>query len=167
MGKVGFCLRHQLSCYEKEDPPPTWVRPVSITLLLDMHQQALRRSDAATHSAELALVDFFFLLQPGEYCQGDVDSRSAPFRLRDVLFFVIPHKYTTMDAPSHILRSETFVSLRFNDQKNGIKGESLGHATTTHNVPDPVKLLTTIVIRLRAAGENADTPLTHSNSSGN
>ena len=71
-----------------------------------------------------------------------------------------------MDAPAHILHSATFVSLRFNDQKNGIKGESLGHGTTTHDVADPVKLLATIFLRLRAAGANADTPLAHSNSSG-
>ena len=166
MGKVDFRLRRQLTCYEKEDPPPTRVRPVPITLLLDMHTRALRKSDVATHIAELALVAFFFLLRPGEYCQGDVDSRSAPFRLRDVSFFVGPRRYAAMDAPAHILRSATFVSLRFNDQKNGVKGESLGHGTTAHSIADPVKLLASIVLRLRAAGANAETPLAHSNSSG-
>ena len=62
IGKVNFRLRRQLSCYEKEDPPPTRVCPVPITLLLDMHKRALRTSDVATHIAELALVAFFFLL---------------------------------------------------------------------------------------------------------
>ena len=41
MGKVDFRLRRQLTCYEKEDPPPTRVRPVPITLLLDMHKRSL------------------------------------------------------------------------------------------------------------------------------
>ena len=75
-----------------------------------------------------------------------------------------PRLYTTIDAPAHILCSATFVSLWFNDQKNGIKGKSLGHGTTADPVADPFKLLTNIVLRLRAAGANAYTPLAHSNS---
>ena len=74
--------------------------------------------------------------------------------------------YAAIDAPAHILRSVTFVSLQFNDQKNGIKGESLGRGTTTYPVADPVKLLANIMLRLCATGANMDTPLAHSNSTG-
>ena len=76
LGKLDFRLRRQLAKYQKDDPAPTRVRPIPLTLLLHLHKRATIRGEIQQHIADLALLAFFFLLRPGEYCKGGPDNRS-------------------------------------------------------------------------------------------
>ena len=159
VGNIDFRLRRQLAKYQNDDPAPTRVRPIPLTLLLHLHKRATIRGEIQQHIADLALLAFFFLLHPGEYCKGGPDNRSAPFRIRDVTFFVGPRRYNAATAPDHILDAADFVSLTFNDQKNGIKGEAMGHGTTEHPVADPVRIAARLIRRLRRGNATADTAI--------
>jgi hypothetical protein len=67
----------------------------------------------------------FFLLRPGEYTKPASDSH--PFRLADVKLWVDNAPLDIFLAPQHTLLASTFVSLTFSTQKNGTRGEVIGH----------------------------------------
>ena len=159
VGAVDFRIRRQLAKYANEDPAPTRVRPVLLTLLLHIHERARKQSERAQHIADLCLLAFFFLLRPGEYCRGGTDTQSAPFRIRDVNFFVGHVRHNAATATASVMSTADYVSLTFSDQKNGVKGEAIGHGRASHGVADPISILAAIVTRLRHQGASPDTAL--------
>ena len=109
--------------------------------------------------ADLAWVAFFFLLRPGEYCAGDTDTVTTPFNLRDIQFFVGNQPFQATTASSATCAAATFLSLLFTTQKNGVKGESIGHVATGNPRACAVAAIWCRVAHLRKHGATPDTHL--------
>lgn len=113
-------------------------------------------------NADMAIIGFFFLCRPGEYVEAtDPDSKSAPFRLCDVEFYIGGRLLKAATAPLDLIERATFVHLIYTNQKNGVRGEKIGHGANPAN-PEygcPVKAVVRRVVSLRLAQASATTPL--------
>eukprot|EP00980_Cylindrotheca_fusiformis_P029294 scaffold22879_cov191-Cylindrotheca_fusiformis.AAC.4 len=114
-------------------------------------------SPAAQCTADMLCLAFFFLLRPGEYTGRRSDS--APFRLADVTFYVGGLRLETSSAPLPQLLSATFVTLEFTTQKNGVRGEVIGHGLSTHPHFCPVRSAARRVAHLRSHAASPTMPL--------
>ena len=129
LGNIDFWLGQQLPTYARQDPPPTRVRPTPVSILqaLDAaYQGSTNRQQAIIN---LAWITFFFLLRPGEYCRGGVNTADHFFLLQDLQFFNGQNPFNLASASASLAtraRSD-LVRLIFTTQKNGVKGESIGH----------------------------------------
>ena len=123
-------------------------------------ESAAKNGSPRDHAiADLSWIAFFFLLRPGEYCAGGTKTVTTPFTLRDIQFFVgnQPFQATTASAPT--CAAATFGSLLFTTQKNGVKGESIGHGATGHPRACAVATIRRRVAHLRQHGATPDTHL--------
>ena len=84
-------------------------------------------------------IGFFFLLRPGEYAISP--SESTPFELKDVQLFFGQSKLDLATASDAALLSATFGSLTFDKQKNGVRGEVIGHGPSGNPALCPVRAL--------------------------
>ena len=160
MGAIDFRLGRQHATYKKEDPAPVRVRPLPVSILHCMESVANIGSPRDKAITDLAWIDFFFLLQPGEYCAGETDTVSTPFNLRNIQFFVVDQPTQATTASATTCDTSTFVSLLFTTQKNGVKGESIGHGATGHPHACAVAAIRRCVLRLGQHGATPDTHLT-------
>jgi hypothetical protein len=162
LGKTDFRLYRQFRTYSKQDPPPTRVRPVPLQLLVHQHA-SVEHLPAATDRqkavADLAIMAFFFLLRPGEYCKSGDDTESHPFRLRDVTFSIGTADFNAATAPLERIQQADYAALYFTTQKNGVRGEAIGHGASGHAVACPLRVLRRRVLYLRSRGAPPDTPL--------
>ena len=105
----------------------------------------------------MIIIAFFFLLHPGEYTGTKSDS--SPFRLSDVTFSVGRTVFDTSTATNNDLAAAIFVILTFTTQKNGVRGEKIGHGATGDPLLCPKEALRRRVMHLRQHDTPADTPL--------
>ena len=119
-----------------EDDPSTRAYPANLTILrglldaLDIHHAEHGTLNA--HIVDLIIVAYYWLLRPGEYLLGaaeDEDIRSQAFCFRDIPLTIDGH---VTDGPTTPLNEElvqriAHATLRFSDQKNGVRGEQVGH----------------------------------------
>jgi hypothetical protein len=162
IGKTDFRLYRQFRLYNKQDPPPSRVRPVPLQLLIHIHDTVTQLPAATARQsaiADLALMAFFFLLRPGEYCKSGPDTESHPFRLRDVTFSIGESNHNAATAPLDRIRAADYVALYFTTQKNGVRGEAIGHGASGHAFACPLGVIRRRVLYLRALGAPPDTPL--------
>ena len=115
------------------------------------------------HVVDLAIVAFFFLLRPGEYCYtGEKDTRSSPFLFQDIYLTIGGKVYCGPTAPlndQNDVSRITYAVLQFRDQKNAVRGEQVGHAATSDPFYCPAKALGRICLRLLQSNAAADTPI--------
>jgi len=117
---------------------------------------ALHGDDISLAVADLGYMAFFWLLRPGEYCSS---SDSHPFRLQDVQLFINSVRIDPLTCDPAGLARVTFVTLTFTTQKNGIRGEIIGHARSHHHHACPVISVLSRVRYLRFHNAPPDTPL--------
>jgi hypothetical protein len=151
-------ITRQLKAYAKDDTPPVRVKPLPIMVLHTASHLALRAGD----DTSLALLDlmwiaFFFLLRPGEYLQPAPDSH--PIRLQDVRLWSHSNHLDISTCDPQQLLSATFVSITFDRQKNGRRGEPIGHGTSGHPTACPVLAVARRVRYLRTYNAPLNTPL--------
>ena len=153
-GEVDFRLSRQFRAYAREDPPPNRVKPIPISLIRHIANQAREGHAAEASIADMIILGFFFLLRPGEYTGSNNDD--TPFRLNDVQLFIgnqrMPHN-------DHRLHTATSVSLTFTTQKNGVRGEVVNHGTSGHPWLCPVQAAARRISRLVAHQVPPDTVL--------
>ena len=113
----------------------------------------------ATAAADTLTVGFFYLLRPGEYLGNPNDLTDDLFRLRDLSLWVGSRALDHLTCPLPKLRSATFASLTFTRQKNGVRGEKIGHGRSGHPHLCPVLCLVARVIALRELHALPATPL--------
>ena len=128
MGRLGFRLGRQLASYQKEDSPPTRVRRLSISVIQALDTSTQGTTPRNIGISNLTWVAFLILLLICEYCKGGTDTAHHPFRLKDVQFFIGQHTYNAVTASNAVLDQTEFFILLFTTQKNGLKGESIGHS---------------------------------------
>jgi hypothetical protein len=73
------------------------------------------------------LCALLFLLRPGEYAGTPRTARDDLFRLRDVALWAADMPIDPLTCPLAALNTVTFLSLTFTTQKNGVRGERVGH----------------------------------------
>ena len=158
-GRLHFVLYRQLRSYTRSDPAPARVKPIPTRVLYNVFERYI--SGTAEHHciADLVWVAFFFLMRPGEYCDAGQNNDSTPFRLCDVVFRTGQTTHHTFNTPISILSHSTHVALTFSNQKNGVKGESIGHSATSHATACPVRRIAHRVAYLRARGASHTSPL--------
>ena len=100
---------------------------------------------------------FFFLLRPGEYVVSQAES--SPFQVKDVQLHLGARRLNLETASEAELRSATFASLTFDKQKNSVRGEVIGQATSGDPNLCPVRALARRILHLRHHNAPADTPL--------
>jgi len=127
-------LKGVLNFFLNEDPAPGQVAPCCLTILMALIQVLQDHPNRAFADAiiDLTCLAYFFLCRPGEYVKSAANDqgRSSPFRLQDVLFGT-PRQNNLNAAICSLydVRQRTFVALVFTNQKNCVRGETVGHRT--------------------------------------
>ena len=156
--KIDHRLQRMWRCYAKKDPPPDRVKPVPLQVLRHINTIALASNDATIMAtADMITLAFFFLLRPGEYTDSASDSK--PFHLQDVQLSVGAQRLNTNTATDAQLRTATFVTLTFTEQKNGVRGEVIGLGRSGNPNLCPVNALTRRILHLRQHNAAPNTPL--------
>ena len=84
-GKIDGRLQLQFHCYSRQDPPPSWVKPILVQVLRHLVCVAAASNDQDLQAvADMIIIAFFLLLRPGEYTGTKYDR--SQFRLSDVTF---------------------------------------------------------------------------------
>ena len=151
----------------KEDAPASRVYPCNITIIqqlqavLDTSHHMYGRLNA--HAIDLIIVAFFWLLRPAEYLDTSTPgARSQAFCFRDIYLTIDGKVYCAPDAPLNdptSLERLTQSALRFGDQKNAVRGETVGHATTSDPFFCPSKALFRLARHLHQHDASPDTPI--------
>ena len=151
-------LSHQLRSYAKADPPPSRVQPAPLQLIQQLQTHAVTAWTKAV--CDMSLIGFFFLCRPGEYTYpSDADTRSSPFCLQDVSFYSGALHLPAATTPAYALHAATSVYLTFTDQKNGVRGERVGHTRSGDSFACPVLAILRRVLHLRSHNAPSTTPL--------
>ena len=161
--KLAPRIKGLLKFFDNEDPPASRIWPVCLTILRQL-EVTLRSEPPERAGAilDLCILAFFFLCRPGEYAlstKTDV-GRSSPFRLQDIHFSTPDrHRANAATCPLHDVKDSDFVSLTYTDQKNAVRGETIGHHTNKNSIFNPVAALRRRVLHLRANNAPPDTPV--------
>jgi hypothetical protein len=163
-GKLDLRLTRQLKGFGKTDPQPTRVKPAPFALLAHMQQEATTTGgQRAAAVSDMSLIGFFFLCRPGEHVQTtaarDPGARCSPFRLRNVVFFQGARRLDACTAPLTDIHTADHVQLTYEDQKNAVRAEAVGHGESLHATACPVRTLVRRVTHLRTHHAADDTPL--------
>jgi hypothetical protein len=139
--KIDFCLQRTLAAWKLTDPVPLRVKPIPISVIRRIATLATENTgdDTSRAAADMVIIAFFFLLQPGEY----TDNETNPFCLTDTQLFIGNTRRTLLTAPAEELRQARFASLTFTSQKNGVQGEVIGLTCLS----DPFLCLVKAIIR--------------------
>ena len=157
-GNLDGRLQLQFRCYSWQDPPPSQVTPIPVQVLRRLACIAAASRDPELQAiADTIIIAFFFLLCPWEYTGTKSDS--LPFQLSDVTFSIGRTVFDTSTANDDDLAAATFVILTFTTQKNGVRGEEIGHGATGDPLLCPKEALRRRVIHLRQHDAPANTPL--------
>ena len=161
-GELDFRLQALFRLWKKsEDRPPTRVKPLPLVVLCGAHFDAMAPSlDLCILSAgDCLLLAYFFLLRPGEYSGLPVTAADDLFRIQDVGIWIGHRCLDPLHSPPDDLLATTFVTLTFTLQKNGVRGETLGHGQSGHPTLCPVAVISRRLLHLCAAGATPRTPI--------
>lgn len=159
-GVVDLRLSTLYQAWRKADAPPTRVKPLPLGIV----RGAVRLAHAAATPVALAAADcltiaFYFLLRPGEYAGSPRTAADDLFRFQDVGLWIGGRQLSLADCPLADLHAATFGTLMFTSQKNGIRGETIGHARSGHPTLCPVLCLASRVLYLRTHRAGPTVPL--------
>ena len=136
----------------REDDPQKRSYPVNVRILRKLRDArrdgAFREMD--DHTIDLLIVGFFWLLRPCEYLDTQcVESRTQAFRLKHIILVLDGKVYNASRTSLNDLMTKivTSASLEFDDQKNAVRGETIGHKATSDPIFCPAKALQRIALR--------------------
>jgi len=156
-GQIDIRLSRLLSSYNKQDNPPTRVKPIPLSVL----QHAVRCARALNTPCHHALADmitlgFYFLLRPGEYANTS-NPESYPFRMCDVHLFGNGARMSTQQLAAGSIPN--FVALEFTNQKNGVRGELIGLGPSGDPSFCPIQAVRHRLLALHFSDAPPETPL--------
>jgi len=155
--QTDFRLYRQLRYYSKQDPPSSRVKPLPLSVLHNVREMAQLHNDAISLAvADLSYIAYFWLLRPGEYCSS---SESHPFRLCDTQLFIGNVRISPITCDLADLDRVSFVTLTFTTQKNGVRGEIIGHGRSHHPFACPVITIASRIRYLRLQNAPDEAPL--------
>ena len=167
-GRMDFRLAALYRSWARVDPPPSRVKPLPMSLLAYVVTLAHHENTAASLAAATILIlGYFFLLRPGKYLGKPRRELSDDlFRLSDLSMWVGARAIDPRTCPLSDLQAATFATLTFTRQKNGVRGEKIGHGRSGHPHICPVLCLVARVAALRQLHAPPDTPLNAFGSAG-
>ena len=149
-GDLDFRLPSLRRAWKKADAPPARIKPLP---LQSVHAAVCLATTAATplslSAGDCLVVGLYFLLRPGEFAGVPRHQSTDLFRLQDVGLWVGTRKLDVLFCPLSELLSTTFATLTFTSQKNGVRGETIGHSRSGHPSLCPVLCLVSRVTYLR------------------
>ena len=120
----------------------------------------LENSALAAAEANTLIIGYFYLLRLGEYLGGPDPILDDFFRFRNLAMWVGARAIASLTCPTIAdRRAATFATLTFTRQKNGIRGEKVGHGRSGHPQICPVLCLVERVRALRSISVPPSTPL--------
>ena len=161
-GNLDLRLKRLLAGFRRSDPPPRRVKPVPLTILQHAVDKVMDEpipSQARLAAVDMLIIGFYFLMRPGEHCYTTATDSSHPFLVRDMELFCGANRLDLATASRETLRSATFVKLTFTTQKNGVRGERIGHARSGHLRFCPVAALVRRLWHHRSYGSPSHMPL--------
>jgi hypothetical protein len=156
-GKHEFHLGRLFAAYAKKDGPPVHVKPVPIQVI--QHTLALATTSPSADNlamANMILIAFFFLMQPGEQT---VTKDNTPFKLHNIQLHVGAHRYNATTIPLHLLPSASFVTYTYDTQKNQLHNKATGLGHSSIGGCCPLAATAQQVQYLREHNAPPDTPL--------
>jgi hypothetical protein len=155
---IDFRLQRQLRSYSKEDPPPTRVKPIPVSVITQTLALAYATSSPGSHAiGDMTSLGFFFLLRPGEYTISPAES--TPFRIQDVSLRLAGQRLNLSTAPDTDILNADFVTLEFDTQKSGVRGEVVGLGRSGNPHLCPVLATARRIVHLRANNAPPSQPL--------
>ena len=146
--------------YRDEDPAPRAEHAIPNTTLRWLANEFRDASVRDATTASLIILAFFFLLRVGEYTPNTRNKkrkkRTIPLRKCDInlLRDGVP---LDRDAPLEVLLSATGCTICLENQKNGVKNQTLYHDRSGDPSLCPVRSMAHLVYQLRH--KPVDTPL--------
>jgi hypothetical protein len=145
---IDFRLQRQLRSYSKEDPPPTRVKPLPVSVITQTLMVAYATPYPGNHAiGDMISLAFFFLLRPGEYTISPAES--TPFRFCDVSLKLAGQPLNLSTAPATDITNADFVTLEFDTQKSGVRGEVVGLGRSGNPHLCPVSAVARRILHLR------------------
>ena len=159
-----FCLKTLFKAWADEDPAPSRVWPVNITILRALVASLSQATNQLRAQAilDLCTLAFYFLCRPREYALSPATDRgrSKPFHLADTTFSSPTIQRIPANAGSwNDVQHGTHVSLTYTDQKNCTRGEALGHGISGDATLCPVRAIQRRVHHLLHHHASSDCPL--------
>jgi hypothetical protein len=158
-GDLDYRLQALLQAWRRQDPPPLRVKPLPPSIIRLALTGLLHPCAASMATADCLVVAFYFLLRPGEYAGTPSLSSDDLFRVGDVGLWIGHRRLDPLTSPPADLLASTFVTLTFTNQKNGVRGETIGHARSGHPTLCPVARIVARLLHLRQHGATASSPL--------
>jgi hypothetical protein len=145
-------IRSLFRAYDNLDPPPNRQKAITPRLL-----RRLYASSGASHPllcdcapaivADLIIGAWFFAMRSCEYTQTPVPGRTLIICLAGVIFR--DHRRRVIAQGNPLIVDAEYVTLIFEDQKNGTKRDARTQRRTNHKILCPVVRWGTIVLRIR------------------
>jgi hypothetical protein len=155
--KLVYRLAQQLRGYARDDEPAERVKPVPLAIVRLPRTAA--RSSKEHAIADMCIIGFFFLCRPGEFVATNSLSLSRPFRLDDVQFLVQQRWYPATTIPLATLAAARSATIRYDNQKNTVRGQAITMGATGDPHICPVRTLARRTEHLRKHNAAADTPI--------
>ena len=157
-----------LKAMADEDAPSSRAYPANVTHLRGLHTvlhvDHPELGVLNAHIIDLIIVAFWWLLRPAEYLHSTTpEARSQAFTFGHIHLTMAGKVYPAPTAPLNDsnISSIEFSSLEFDDQKNAVRGEQVGHKPTNDPLLCPCKALGRICLRLQQAKATPKTPIHH------
>ena len=132
-----------LKTFRDEDPAPQPKLALPVHAIRTTCTVYSRENTSISHAiSDLIIVAFFFLLRVGEYTfpKGTRRKRTTQFRIQDVTFFKGSHTISSRASLAQLLKA-TSAKLTIDRQKNGVRGATVHHHSTSAHMFCPVKAL--------------------------
>jgi hypothetical protein len=161
-GHLDLRLTRLTAGMRRQDPPARRVKPIPIPIL---HHAVSKIMDdpnpipALQAAADMLTIGYYFLMRPGEHCHCTTVDASHPFLIQDIELYCGSEHLNCRTATLYTLQSATFVKLTFTTQKNGVRGERIGHGRSGHLQFCPVLAIVRRLWHHRCHGSPAFTPL--------
>ena len=124
-------MRSLFRAFDNIDPPPNRQKAITPRFLRALHKLggAGIRPNTYDHTVDMIIGAFFFAMRSCEYCIPTTPGRTKTLCLRHLVFRdkrmqVIPHTHPRLE------RVAEYVTVTFEDQKNGIKMDSRSQRRT-------------------------------------
>lgn len=148
-------IRRLFTALDNTDPPKKRQKAVTPKFLRALYRQSgasnPKLSDSImAHTADITIGAWFFAMRACEFTHQTQQRKTKPIRSRDIVFRDKHRR--TISHDSSALSSAMFVTITFQDQKNGLKRDARTQQNTGDPILCPVRRWAAAVRRLRRMG---------------
>lgn len=160
--KLAPHIHKLIQAYDNQDPSqdreeaitPHHLRKIKQHIRELKHQTKLYHK----HIPELLIGAFFFAMRSCEYSTVDTQGRTKRLTIGDICFLDRKHKIIHQ-SDSKLLKKASYVTITFQNQKNGNKNTKRTHGKTDDKILCPVRAWAIIIQRIREKRTKSSTPV--------